>query len=236
MKPMHTLDKGYRNKAWKGACCGVREMPRKKWHPLLCAFFVCWFVSLAVEAYPSADGPADHVRNLLEGVSDVLEGRVDPTIKGQSGKTEAIKRLIEMNFDQVAMARGALEGTWDSITDKERDEFLGLFRALFLESYSKLVLNFLKREELEITGESDADGRKEILTRIRRKNDEIPVSYYLRKEGERWLIVEVDVDGVGIVRNYKRAFGKVIHKTSFADLLERMRIHERALKRGPEPG
>ncbi|MBI4774869.1 MAG: ABC transporter substrate-binding protein [Deltaproteobacteria bacterium] len=185
-------------------------------------------------AYPVEKGPTDHVRNLLESISDVLEDRVDPKEEGQSGKAGAIKNLIVANFDQVEMARGALGAKWDELTDQKRDEFLSLFKALFLESYTKLVLNFLRREELEITGESEVDGRKMVLTRIRRRDDVIPVSYYLQKEDERWLIVEVDIDGVGIVRNYNRSFGNVIRKASFDDLIERMRIQERALKKGSE--
>jgi len=201
---------------------------------LVQAVCVCWLASLAVAAYSSATGPADQVRSLLERIADVLEGRVDPATMGRSGKAEAVRTLIDENFDQVEMAKGALGETWSGLTNKERDEFLNLFKALFLESYTKLVLNFLKREELEIEGESDIGGRTVVLTKIRRRDDVIPVSYYLQKEGKRWLIVEVDIDGVGIVQNYHRAFGNVIRKSSFADLIERMRTQQRALKKGSE--
>jgi len=231
MKSMYSFDKSYRNKEPGRTLCGIRRTLRKSRQLLLRAVCVCCLACLAVTAYSSAKGAANHVRELLESITDILEGRVDPTVEGQSGKAEAIKNLIEANFDQVEMARGALGETWDDLTNQERDEFLTLFKALFLESYTKLVLNFLKREQLEITGESDVDGRKVVLTRIRRRDDVIPVSYYLQKEDERRLIVEVDIDGVGIVHNYNRAFGKVIRKTSFADLIEKMRSQERALKK-----
>jgi hypothetical protein len=46
-------------------------------------------------------------------------------------------------------------------------------------------------------------------------NEEIPVDYFLTAVQERWLIRDMNIDGAGIVQNYRKSFSRVIKQESF---------------------
>jgi phospholipid transport system substrate-binding protein len=191
------------------------------------AVFACVSVSLAIGAQAHSKTPLEQVRTVLDKISGILESSEPDS----HTKTDMVRTTIAENFDEKRMARNSLGDTWAELSNERRQEFVDSFRDLFLDSYTRLVLNFLKREELDVRGESVTGNTAKVGTAIRRANDEIPVDYYLEKIGDRWFITEVDIDGVGIVKSYKTAFHRVIKRDSFDGLLEKLNAQRAALKR-----
>ena len=113
----------------------------------------------------------------------------------------------------------------------QREEFKTLFKDLFQESYTKLVLDFLKRERILYANEEMKDGRALVKTVILRVNEEIPIDYSLTKVDQRWMVEDIWIDGVSIVQNYQRSFTRVIKQESFDGLLRKMRLQSEAFKK-----
>ena len=66
-------------------------------------------------------------------------------------------------------------------------------------------------------------------TKILTKQDqEIPVAYRMLRHGDRWLIYDVNAEGVSLVSNYRTQFNAIIRTSSYDELLKRMgsRIEE----------
>jgi phospholipid transport system substrate-binding protein len=177
-----------------------------------------------------AETPAARVRGMLEQVMAI---QTDPQLQGPAFREErrtAIKKIIARNFDFEAMARQALGPYWEKLNDAERVEFKALFQDLFQGSYTKLVLDFLKREKVLYNKEELHQGQALIQTTLIRVNEEIPVDYSLTFVQEQWLVDDVTIDGVSIVRNYQRAFTRVIQRESYKSLLQKMRLQKQAIE------
>ena len=58
---------------------------------------------------------------------------------------------------------------------------------------------------------------------IAQQGAEIPVAYRMLRHGDRWLVYDVSVEGVSLVANYRTQFNNVIRRSSFDELLKRMR-------------
>jgi phospholipid transport system substrate-binding protein len=172
------------------------------------------------------------VQSLLGKVTAVLDQHHSNTKVERRQKSEAIKKLISEYFDMETMAHDSLGNTWNRITNEERKKFTVIFKDLFQDSYTRLVLNFLKKEEMEFIGETATEDDAKVQTRIRRADDEIPVQYFLKEEGKRLAIVDVDIDGVRIVQNYRQSFENEIKRNSFASLMEKMNTQRKALAAG----
>ncbi len=195
-----------------------------------------WFLCLMTlglftgqEATGSNEQATDRVRLVLDRAMEV-QTRQD--LHGEAGRSERarlIRQLISENFLSAQMARESLGDRWDGLKLEQRQEFEALFVDLFQDSYTRMVLNFLRKETVEYLGESQKEGRVEVRTKILRTNEHIPVDYILTKK-ERWFMVDVVIDGVSIVRNYQVRFGQVIASQSFDYLLEQMRMQSRAVK------
>jgi phospholipid transport system substrate-binding protein len=189
-------------------------------------------ISLGVQNTRShAETPAARVQGMLEQVMAV---QTDPQLQGPAFREErrtAIKKIIARDFDFEAMARQALGPHWKKLNDDERVEFKALFQDLFQGSYTKLVLDFLKREKVLYNKEELHQGQALIQTTLVRVNEEISVDYSLTLVQEQWLVNDVTIDGVSIVRNYQRAFTRVIQRESYKSLLQKMRLQQQAIEK-----
>jgi phospholipid transport system substrate-binding protein len=172
-----------------------------------------------------AGAPTDYVKGIL---NQVMRIQNDPA--QEATRKEAIRRIIEKNFDFDHMSQDSLGATYNPLGASQRQEFQKIFAALFQDSYTRLVLNFLKRETVNYGKEDIQGNRARLATTLIRTNETIPVDYLMHKQGSGYLLYDVIVDGVSILDNYRRQFSKVISSKSFDFLMDKMRTQYRAIQ------
>jgi phospholipid transport system substrate-binding protein len=181
----------------------------------------------AGRAQAKESGATAQVKQVLDKAMQI-QTRED--LGGDAHRNERAKlvhELINANFSSSDMAKESLSDNWGALSAPQRTEFVTLFTRLFQASYTRMVLNFLQRESVEYRGETDKAGATRVSTVITRANEHIPVDYLLIKKSGRWLITDVVIDGVSIVENYKNSFSRVIRTSSFASLLDKMRLQSK---------
>ncbi len=199
-------------------------------------FAITFFITISfftLEASPTQKTPAGHVRIMLD---EVMAIQTDPLMQ-DAGHLEkrraAIKKVIAANIAFQAMSVYALGNQWAQLTPSERKEFSAIFKNLFIDSYARMVLNFIKQEKVLYGKEEKVKNHFLVQTEIIRTNDEITVDYTLAPYNTDWLISDIKVDGVSIAGNYRRAFARVIKKKSFQVLLDKMRLQQKAIRQLP---
>ena len=178
-----------------------------------------------------AETPAAQVRTMLEKVMAI---QTDPMLQGSAfldQRRAGIRKIIGENFDSNAMAKQSLGPYWEKLNESERAEFKLLFQDLFQDSYTKMVLDFLKREKILYNQEETHQDQALIRTTIVRVNEEIPVEYSLTLAQGQWAVDDVVIDGVSIVRNYRQSFTRVIQRESFQSLLKKLRLQRQAVEK-----
>jgi phospholipid transport system substrate-binding protein len=173
--------------------------------------------------------PGERVHVMLD---EVMSIQVDPHLQGQEFKAKrraAIKAIIAKNFDFDRMAEGSLRSYWRELDGKQRANFKDIFRDLFQDSYTRLVLNFLKKEKIVYSREEVQQDGATVKTVILRTQEQIPVDYFLTPVKEGWRVDDVKIDGVSIVENYQKSFARVIKRESYKALLEKMRLQQEAI-------
>ena len=184
---------------------------------------------LALYASCESGSATDSVRSMLNEVTAIQN---DPKLAGsemKKARKDLIRKVILKNFDFGEMAMGALgPDQWKALTGPQRSEFRSVFQDLFLESYSRLVLDFLRKQKIEYGPEESAQGKVIVKTAIQKLGDRIPVHYLVANVRSGWLVTDVTIDGVSIVQNYRRSFSRVIKQESFNGLLKKMRLQQRA--------
>jgi len=191
-----------------------------------------WIISLALIAgsgwtQPAmAQTPTAYVRGILDQVMGLQN---DP---GQSpqARSQAIHKIIERNFDFALMAKDSLGPAYERLSSGQRQEFTQTFSYLFQDSYARLVLNFLKKENIQYGRELPQGDKARVDTAIVRTNENIPVTYLMHTAPQGWILYDVMVDGVSILQNYKTQFAQVIRTKSFEFLLNKMQEQRRAIQ------
>ena len=115
-----------------------------------------WIFSLTLAVFwvwtmpAQAETPTTYVQGIL---TKVMSLQNDASLSGQA-RARAIHGIIGGSFDFAMMAKNSLGSTYDSISGGQRQEFTRTFSYLFQDSYTRLVLNFLKKENIQYGAEN----------------------------------------------------------------------------------
>ncbi len=139
-------------------------------------------------------------------------------------------RSLRSNFDFALMAKDSLGATYGGLSGGQRQEFIRTFSYLFQDSYTRLVINFLKKENIQYGRELPEGNKARVDTAIVRTNENIPVTYLMHTAPQGWILYDVIVDGVSILQNYKTQFAQVIRTKGFGFLLNKMQEQRRAIQ------
>src|SRR5262250_2465441 len=192
----------------------------------VCAVAVaCILVMLAGHA-GAASPPTDQLKGAIDRVVKVVD---DPTLKGDERAVErrgAVRRIADDIFDFPEIARRALARHWQPLTDKQRAEFVSLFSDLLERSYiSKIEL--YGGEKIQYSPERVAADTATVPPRLVTKSGtEIPIDYRLLKKGDKWLVYDVNIEGVSLVSNYRTQFNKIIQTSSYNDLVQKLKTKQ----------
>ncbi len=173
-------------------------------------------------AHVSADSVTDRLRPEIERVIQILE---DPTLKSDGRATErrqAVRDITGGMFDWAEMARRTLGRHWDARSEAERAEFAGLFRQLVERAFMSKIEQY-GGEKIVYAGEQVEGEQATVRTRVQSRSGETGVDFRLIAQGDRWLIYDVVVDGVSLIANYRAQFDGFLMRSSYPDLVRRMR-------------
>lgn len=175
------------------------------------------------------EGPTVQVKTTIDRVLDILK---DPALKGPEKEKERLRQLREVifaRFDFSEMARRSLGLHWRDRNPQERKEFVDLFGDLLEQSYHKKLETYTDQEIL-YTKEQVDDNFGVVVTKIisRKENLEIPIDYKVILRGHHWKVYDVVIDNISLVSNYRSQFNRIIQRSSYADLIKRMRVKQEA--------
>jgi len=169
-----------------------------------------------------AGEPTDQIRAHIT----VMYGAVGASASAPSGMG-SVRKVADQMFDWRAMAREALGDHWAKRSAEEQNEFARLFMNLFEDAYlSKIRL--AEADKFEYLGETAVGDEAVVRTRVVTRNGSaIPVNYRTRRdEAGRWRVYDLDVERISLVRNYRSQFDSIIRRTSFEQLLARLKAVE----------
>lgn len=170
-----------------------------------------------------ADTPADLLRTALEDAIRILEDRtLKPAAKAQERQAR-VRAAVSPLIDFPEVARRAPGRHWRSLTEQEREEFVGLFRALLEHTYLPKIALY-QGERIRFVGESvegDLATVRSLL--VTREGQEIPITYRLGRRDGRWLVYDIAVEGVSLTSNYRSQFNEIIQRGSFQALVKRIK-------------
>lgn len=172
-----------------------------------------------------AQSPTEYVRGILNRVMAIQN---NASLNRQQ-RSQEIHQIISSNFDFNDMAKDVLGPNYNQLSSGQRSEFIDTFRYLFQDSYTRMVLNFLKQENIEYGAANQGGGKAKVDTVIKRPNESIPVTYMMLSTGG-WKLYDVIVDGVSILSTYRSQFSETIRTKGFNYLIDKMKQQRRGIE------
>lgn len=180
-------------------------------------------------------GPTSQLKPTLKDLTALL---ADESLKGDAHRTERRSRImaaIKEGFDFREMSKRILGRTWNEIQPEEQERFTELMTKLLenvyigkLESYSGQEIDYL---EERIKG-----NRAQVSTTIDNKGIKIPVHYILNLKGPKWMVYDINIEGVSLVKNYMEQFKTILRKEKFAGLIKVLEKKNRSFETSGNEG
>ncbi len=174
-----------------------------------------------------AGPPTDTVRQFIEPALKILQNPAQPAQE----RRRMLKNLVDPHFDYREMAKRSLGATWDSLSGGQREEFVRLFAELLEASYADKIEKYTQHVKVDYTGEVLTGNYAEVRTVVVRPNDRIPLNYRLLTESGTWRVYDVVIESVSLVSNYQSQFRRIIHESSYSDLVQRLKNKVSELQR-----
>jgi len=188
-------------------------------------------LAFSLTAVASSD-PKEVVRSVINRVLDILSNPAyaGPAMKQQ--RRQLAKQIVDQHFDYREMAKRCLEEQWYKLSDSQKDDFVRLFSDLLEAFYADKIEHYAKRVQIDYTGESLQGRFAEVRTWVVLPNDRIPIVYRLLSVSGNWMVYDVVIEGVSLVSNYRFQFARVIHRTSYNDLVHRLQNRVNEIRAG----
>lgn len=160
------------------------------------------------------------------------QARVDAILKTSPdelppAEKKKLEEALTGAIDFHEMAKQALGAEWDKRSAAEQKTFGEAFEALLRASLLRRV-NIYRIDGITYDDEKMEAAAGAVRTTVRVKEATTEVAYTFQKTGTEWRIVDYALDGVSTVRNYRAQFAKILAKSSFAGLVDR--VHQRAVE------
>ena len=193
-------------------------------------------VALAAWTPAWAGAPTDQLKGAVDRIVQILE---DPSMKAEAKAAErraAIRKEAEQVFDFQETAKRALGPHWQNLSEAERNEFVSLFADLLERSYISKIEQY-SGEKVTYAGDSVASGAATVKTRFTTsKGTDVPIDYRMLSKGDRWLVYDVNIEGISLIGNYRTQFNKIIQTSSFQDLVAKMKSRQSDFGAPSAPG
>ncbi|MBN2707384.1 MAG: ABC transporter substrate-binding protein [Deltaproteobacteria bacterium] len=164
-------------------------------------------------------------RQQLEvSINQLLEVLRDQDLKGDENLVRRRRRITEVvftQFDLPRMAKLSLGRDWNDLPDNECRHFIELYRKLLEKSYVATIDGYAD-EEVVYVKEMVNGNKAEVQTLVVGNGREIPLSYKLQLGDGRWLVYDVIIENVSLVRNYRSQFAPIVKKRGVAGLFAQM--------------
>jgi phospholipid transport system substrate-binding protein len=139
-------------------------------------------------------------------------------------KRDKITVIVEERFDFITLCRLVMARNWKRLSKEQQQEFVDEFKTHLSITYGRNVENY-RNEKVIITGDrEEARGDWTVKTVIERPTAEnVKVDYRLRKLGGEWKMIDMIVEGVSLVANFRSQFQDIISKSGPAKVIELLR-------------
>ena len=159
---------------------------------------------------------------LKQTIDKVIQIVSDPDLKKTPKlRREKLRKTIGFRFNYNQMVRRSLARNYKNRTNKEREEFTGLFKKLLENSYASKIENY-QDETINYVDEKIKGKYALVKTEIVRKDGTIDVDYKLINENGRWTVYDFVIEEVSLIRNYRSQFSKIIKTESYGALVAKL--------------
>jgi len=135
-------------------------------------------------------------------------------------------KIISLALAALMLVAGCLGRHWTQRTPAEKAEFIKLFSGFLKDTYSdKIATYYTDLDKIDYQGEKIVDDYASVKLTITTKSKvDHPVEYRMQKTASGdWMVYDVVIEGVSLIKNYRDQFDAIIAKSSYDGLIKEIK-------------
>jgi phospholipid transport system substrate-binding protein len=184
--------------------------------------------ALAVKTEPMSDAEAAEFVRAPRALVDETVGRVLEVLDQEDLASAERRRQIQVIafdvFDFATMGKLALARSWRQFDADQRIAFVAEFKVHLSRNYGSRLDRYEQTDVEVVKARLEPRNDVTVFSKvIGGQFDGIEMNYRLRKRGEDWLVIDVVIEGVSLIGNFRSQFKEVVSRGGPDLLLEKMR-------------
>lgn len=165
-------------------------------------------------------GPREVIAETVDQVLVVLN---DGSLPSHT-RRRRIEEIAYTRFDFTTMSKLVVARHWKTFSAEQQRELVDEFKSFLANTYGERIGRF-NQEQVEVVGEREEQrGDVTVLTRIVGGDYAgAEVDYRLRRSKHGWRVIDVKVEGISIVLNYRDQFKSILGRKGPEGLLDTLR-------------
>ena len=181
----------------------------------------CGLAAPGVRAATESEAGARAV--IAETVDEVLAVLHDKSVPTED-RIRSIEQIVYGRFDLYVMSRLVLARNWKRFSEEQKEQYVEEFKLYLTNSYGSRIERY-DQQEVEIIGERD-EPRGDVVVQTKIHGGEFEgalVDYRLRKQDSEWRVIDVIIEGISMVSNYRDQFKSIVSTGGPELLLEKLK-------------
>ena len=182
-----------------------------------------WLGAAAISAATATTPPT--AKALIEQTVAQVLGVLRDESRTAAQRRLELEKIAHSRFDFRTMARLVLARNWKKLDSAKRDEFVDQFTTYLSNDYGSRIDRY-QQEEVKVMGEQPKPrGDVEVRTKIiGGESNGALVDYRMRKGKDgSWRIIDVVIEGISLVANFRDQFREVIARGGPEALLQKLK-------------
>jgi len=170
-----------------------------------------------------AASPMEDIKSTTDKIIDIVTNPHLKEPEQKDARARLIRAAVDERFDWEEISRRTVGRYWARTSAEQRATFTELFSRLLERTYMDRVDDYSGEQVVYL--EELIDGNYalvKVMIQTPRSAD-IPVDYRIINKDGKWLIYDINIQGVSLVNNYRIQFSNILARSSFDDLVAQLR-------------
>ena len=169
--------------------------------------------------------PDDWILEMSNKILNDIRGNAKLAAADPAEVKKFVDNVVMPAVDFLRMTRMAVGPKWRQATAEQRTELQRLFRAQLTNVYSG-ALATVKDQTVKLAPNRVKPTETDAVVRtllVSPGKPDMRINYRLKKVNGEWRIIDVDVEGIWLVDNYRNQFASVVNTDGIEGLIKSLR-------------
>lgn len=191
--------------------------------------------ALALAQAAVAPAEEEARRFVQQTIDDVLGVLHDGSLTLEQ-KKDKVEAIAYDRFDFELICRFVLARNWNAMSEQQQRDFVDAFKKHLSATYRDTLDSFSDEKIVVDGSQPEARGDVTVKTVVRQGSGDTRVDYRLRKTDAGWRGIDVIIEGVSLVQNFRTQCQEIISTEGADALIQKLRDKQIQLDTNGEKG